>query len=528
MNVRTTAFASLLALCALHGAQAQTFDDDPYFFDPSFAAQGVSLDGIAGPNGTCLEQTCEGVKVARLSNGDTVTAVELYSWHDDGVGGGYQDDGDFALIRHDANGQRLAWTNPSPGYAHYNDQYLLWPNNDTSTGRMVSRLVDVKVVDGYIYVLYEYADGSDSGSDRTRTGLTVFDESGHFVQAKYRLLCQIGECSDSAIGLALLPGYAEDKRLLAIGATYIYGNLADRGIKVKGMVIEDGIAWDNANFGDANSRTFFQPPETLCRAEIRPCVYAFRNLATAIDPVDYNYAYTYLVGNVKWNNSGSDPSGADNNVLVAKLGEDGYPRNAFGTGGFAAVAFNADGLWNDLGMAVYAEHQTQQDGEVAGHVYVAANVGEKAIGVARLDPVDGGVDTSFGNGGLSIKGGTHCELQPPLICAFVNFPEDYAYGMTRDGNRLVIVGSHANTMVFGGSPSRYVSPMVAVVRASDGAFTDFGTQSVQGEQAGFVDVMALGGGRFLAAGHTLTSGEEPLALTARLLPDRIFGSGMEP
>ena len=153
MNVRTTAFAFLLALGALQGAQAQAFDDDPFFYDPAFAAQGISLDGIAGPNNTCLEQTCNSVKVARLSNGDTVTAVQLYSWHDDGVGGGYQDDGDFALIRHDAGGQRLAWANPSPGYAHYNNQYLLWPNNDTSGGRMVSRVVDLKAVDGHVYVL---------------------------------------------------------------------------------------------------------------------------------------------------------------------------------------------------------------------------------------------------------------------------------------------------------------------------------------------------------------------------------------
>ena len=527
MNVRTTAFASLLALGALQGAQAQAFDDDPFFYDPAFAAQGISLDGIAGPNNTCLEQTCNSVKVARLSNGDTVTAVQLYSWHDDGVGGGYQDDGDFALIRHDANGQRLAWANPSPGYAHYNDQYLLWPNNDTSGGRMVSRVVDLKAVDGHVYVLYEYADGSDTGTDRTRTGLTVFDENGQFVQAKYRLLCQIGECSDQAIGLAVLPGFDQDKRLLAVGATYIYGNLADRGIKVKGMVIEDGIAWDDADFGDANSRTFLQPPESLCRPEVRPCVYAFRGLATATDPADYNYTYTYLVGNVKWNNSGSDPSGADNNVLVAKLGEDGHPRSAFGSSGFAPVAFNADGLWNDLGMAVYAEHQTQQDGSIAGHVYVAANVGDKAVGVARLDPLYGGVDASFGSGGLAIKGGEHCELQPPLICAFVNFPEDYVYGMTRDGARLLLVGSHANTMVLGGSPSRYVSPLVAVLRASDGHFTDFGQQGIPSEEGMLRDVMALGNGRFLAAGNTLTDDEEPLALTARLLPDRVFGSGME-
>jgi len=529
MIARRIAFASVLALAALHGARAETFDDDPFLYDPTFASGGIYLDGIAGPNGTCLEQTCTAKKVARLSNGDTVTAVELYSWQSDGVGGGYQDDGDFALIRHDATGQRLAWSDPSPGYAHYNNQYVLWPNNDISTGRMVKSVVDMKVVDGYIYVLFTYDDTSDAASYRTRTGLSVFSESGRWIQTRYRLLCQIGECSDLAIGLAVLPGFEEDKRLLAVGATYIYGNLENRGIKVKGMVLNegDGTAWDDANFGDANSRTFIRPPETLCRTEIRPCVFEFRGLASATDPADYNYTYTYVVGNVKWNNSGSDPSGADNNVLVAKLREDGHPSATFGTGGFAPVAFNADGLWNDLGMAIFAEHQGQQDGSVAGHVYVAANVGDKAVGVARLDPVNGGIDASFGNNGLAIKGGEHCELAPPQSCYFVNSPEDYVYGMTRDGDRIVLVGSHANTLIFGGPPTRYVSPMFAVLRASDGVFTDFGSQPVSGEEASFADVMRLGGGRFLVAGSTVSDEEEPLAITARLLPDRIFGSGME-
>lgn len=74
---------------------------------------------------------------------------------------------------------------------------------------------------------------------------------------------------------------------------------------------------------------------------------------------------------------------------------------------------------------------------------------------------------------------------------------------------------------------RSTSPLLAVLRAGDGAFTDFGSQSITGQYARFHDVRALGGGKVMAAGATAATNEEPLAITARLLPNRIFGSGME-
>ena len=530
MHLRSLAFASILLLEASHGVRAAGFDHDPFLYDPSFAGNGIYIDGIAGANGTCLELTCYGKAVASLSGGDSVTAAELYSWHDDGVGGGFQNDGDFALIRHNAAGVRVAWSNPSAAYAHYNSQYIVWPNNDTSAGRMVSRLVDMKVVDGYIYVLFEYADTSDSGAWNTRTGLTVFRENGQWVQTKYRLLCQIGECSDTAVGLSVLPGFNEAKRLLAVGSTAIQGNLQDRGIKVKGMVLDaaTGYAWDDSNFGDAGSRTFFQVPDSQCRPDMRPCQFSLARLAAATDSVDYNYTYTYLVGSVKWNNASSDPSGADNNVLVVKLREDGYPAANFGSGGFQAVAFNADGRWNDLGAAITAENRTQQSGDVAGGVYVAANVGIASIGIARLAPESGAVDTTFGNGGLAIAGGRHCTLPAPQTCLFVNFPADSAYDMIKDGDRLVVAGSHSTTMSIGGTSYTTTSPLLAVARAGDGTFTELHAQPIPSEEGRFAAVSALGGGRYLVAGSTLSDGAEPLAVTARLRADRIFASGMEP
>src|SRR5690606_32946864 len=158
---------------------------------------------------------------------------------------------------------------------------------------------------------------------------------GRWIQTRYRLLCQSGESNDLAIGLAGLPGFEEDEHLLAVGATYIDGNLDNRGIKVEGMERgSDRDAWADATEGDAERRTFFQRPDSLSAAAVRPCTYTFHALATSTGSVAYNYTYTYLVGEVKFNNNASDPTGVDNDVLVAMLGENGYPRNGFGTTGF--------------------------------------------------------------------------------------------------------------------------------------------------------------------------------------------------
>src|SRR5690606_33321137 len=90
----------------------------------------------------------------------------------------------------------------------------------------------------------------------------------------------------------------------------------------QGMVIEDGTAWDDAGFGDADSRTFVRPPDALCAASARPCLFEFSGLATATDPADCNYTCTYLVGSVRYSAS-SDESGQDHDVLVGALLENG-------------------------------------------------------------------------------------------------------------------------------------------------------------------------------------------------------------
>jgi len=513
-----------LALAAgfAHGAHGAGFDSDPFFYDPAFNSNGIYVDGIAGANGACLEQRCDGMRVARLSNGDIVTAVELYSFQSDGVGGGSQSDGDFALVRYNAAGQRVAWSAPTAAYAHYNNQYLLWPNNDTSAGRMVSHVVDVKAVNGYIYVMFEYTDASDSSNNDTRTGLTVFNEAGQWKQTRYRLLCQIGECSDNGLGLAVVAEYGEPVRLLAVASTWIYGDLANRGVKTKGMTLaSDGIAWDDPDFGDANSRNFFSIPTTLCRPEVRPCAFSLRRVTTAVDHPDYDSTTLYLVGDVKWNNS-SDINDPDNNVLVVKMNRLGYPVTSFGTGGFQSIAFNADGKWNDKGAAIVAEGSTDQGGDYHGNVYVAANVGQYSVGLTKLDGATGAVVTSFGTGGLSIKGGRHCDVPG---CVFINFPEAAAYAMAKEGDRLVVVGTKPSTGI---DNVRIAPPLFAVARAGDGRFTEFAQKPVPGGDATFLDVLALGDGRYAISGSAYPTGGGRLAVTARLRADRIFGDGVDP
>lgn len=515
MNAYRWLAALTLALSGFQFAMAAALDSDPFFYDPGFNANGISVDGVAGPSDGCYEDVCQGVKMARLSNGDTVTAVNMYSYESDGVGGSRQSDGDFALIRHNSAGQRLAWPAPTAAYNRYND-YIVWPYTDVS-GRMVTRTVDIKAVGGYIYVLFEYWDGTGSNSLRGRTGLTVFSEAGHWVGTKFRVLCQIDECNDSAVGLAVVAEYGEPVRLIAVGAAYLSGAGV---VKTRGMLIgSNGYVSDDPDFGDSLSRNSFPIPATLCVAAVRPCQFTVNAVSTAVDHPAYDATDLYLVGDVKYDNS-ANASGQDNDVLVIKVNRLGNPESGFGTGGFRRISFDADGTLNDKGIAVVGEGESDQGNTYYGSVYVVANVGKHSIGLTKLDGATGNTVSSFGSGGRSIKGGQHCDTTP---CYLINFPEDYASALIKDGNRLVVAGTHAFTTPIIGGGQRYTSPSLAVARANDGYFTELASHLVPGGDAWFNDILPVGNSRYVVAGGTQTY----LAVTARLRADRIFGDGLE-
>jgi hypothetical protein len=101
--------------------------------------------------------------------------------------------------------------------------------------------------------------------------------------------------------------------------------------------------------------------------------------------------------------------------------------------------------------------------------------------------------------------------------------------MILDGNRLVMAGYDNLTA--------YPDPLFAVVRASDGALTEFARAGFTALHANgspwggaaFRSVVARGGGRYAVTGYLYDADASYATLfgTASLVSDRIFGNDFE-
>ncbi len=534
MKIVTTTLGALALLLIMPVWAGGPPSTDPIEFDPAYAVRGISVDGFAGANG-CLQERCEGVRVLRLANGDTLLASHLSTY--DNVNGRLSN-GDIGLSRYNASGQRVAWSNPSAQYAHFNNQYLLWPNNESeaSGGRLVTNVVDMQVFNGSIYILFTYDDSADIG--RTRTGMVVFSESGQWRQTSYRLLCQIGQCEDMAIGMAFIHELDEPARIVVAGQKFISGTFAGRDLLLAGRVLNaSGQVFTDTAFGTNGFRSIGFP-DTLCRPEMRPCQVWMRKMTSVADGPNYNMSDLYFVGDVVWNTT-SDPNDPDRNLVVLKTFQTGTPSMQFGNGGFQTVAFNHNGRWSDSAAAIIAEGQTQPSGNYVGSVHVAANLyaGSNAgwVGVAKLDAATGAIATGFGQGGITVGGGHYCT--PYVVgCQRLNQPATRVTSMTRHGSSIVLAGTDAfNSFIIGQPQQRLVNPMLAVVRDTDGAFTELSGQSISLPGTGrvgngdFADVQAIGNSRFITAGtvnHRDGAGGT-WSVNARLMFDRIFADGLQ-
>ena len=109
-------------------------------------------------------------KVARLSNGDVVVAGLVPAAYQVDQGNGQFNIG---LVRYGPSGERVPWPAPTPAYISFYDRYLQYPNNYSH----YDRIADVRVINGFIYVLADYL---LSSTDRY-PHFIVFGENGNYV-----------------------------------------------------------------------------------------------------------------------------------------------------------------------------------------------------------------------------------------------------------------------------------------------------------------------------------------------------------
>ena len=495
MNRLMALFALAFARCI--GAQSS----DPLVYDPAFNGGFTLEDRFAA---TTSATYLLGLHVALAGNGDTIVAGLVPPAFQSAPAN------NLGLVRYGPSGERVAWSNPDPAYAFFGNRYIAYPNSNF----IFSWVDDVKIVDGRIYVL---TDVGALGNARDVV-VMVFDDSGHLVQYMPAFSTGLDEA-----GAALLPNcyvaFIGGPRICRLVATATYTTGSSREIvtmKRFTIAAADGSLSVDNSFGVSNNGAIdHAAPDALCDAGSN-CSWSIRDAVVLRG--DTNAPTFYLAGTVSTSASASDA------FVLGVNGYDGSLETGFGAGSGHYVNYLADA---SFGSSVAA---TTTGGQSSDVVYLASNAGESCGQGGRVTKLraqvvlPGGTSTlpdfSWGDGGTRNVGGN------PGSCgnAFTTLTR-----IALDGDRLVLSGYEYLTSL--------PDPLFAIVRASDGALTEFARAGFPARHADgspwghavFADVAAAGNGRYVTAGYLYdaAAGDAVLFGTSRFSSDRIFGDGFD-
>jgi len=502
---------ALLLLIVTRAATA-ALSTDPFAYDPYFNGGAIIEDRFAS---TTLSTQLLGLRVAVGATGDVISSGL--------VAPAFQGSplGNFGSTRYNVLGQRVPWGNPDPGFSFFNARYLDYPNVDTG---YIGWVDDVKVFNGYVYALVDIGP-ADGNRDVRILGITdggPATNGGMFVANAAAFTTGLDE-----VGAALVPycyttfsggGPVPACRLIAI-ATYATGG-GRHVITMKRFIFNfaDGSLTVDNSFGVSNNGAAdVVAPDTLCDAHTN-CSWSVRT-ATVLR-ADTNAPTLYLAATVDTGNLQQD------SAVIAINGYDGSISTNFGGGSGSYVNYQAS---SSVGVGIAA---STSGGEASDAVYLATDTsdgcGQKATVTklrANVTTINGQKtlpDFSWGNGGTRDVGGN------PGSCANVY---TYVTDMILDGDRLVLVG-------FEDIVSTIPDPLFSVVRASDGALTEFAragfpalhTDGSPWGGASFQSVASRGGGYYAVTGYIYDAAASYATLfgTASFRSDRIFGNDFDP
>ena len=471
----------------------------------------LSLDHFAGPDSA--DQI--GSVTAALGNGDRLVVGLVPKYNGANPANGLWN---LGLVRYDAAGHRVAWSNPGD-HGFYGNQYVIYPGSDAPQYQYVR---DVKVQGGWIYILVDVQQQSQSGRGRQDVRIIQVREDGSTFSEW------------PVFGYPPTPGVNDHEDFYGAQMAFMSNN----------HVIVGATAWDDIGpyvavtrlvllgngavslddgwgepYGGANSldriiRYF--APDGLCAPQTGACN------ATAgytVNPVGFPVTDDfYVAGSMQY-------AGDDWDAYALKISSlDGIVKTEFSPSGWVRVGFDQPGSSaTDYGAGLYVYRD---------EVYLAAQVAQKChpgVGMAKLDGASGDLVPAFGNGGMIVFGG-----QGDAPFCFSGAVDDVPYAMSATGGRLGIVGFHHSAIP--GFSSLY-DPMLAVVDAVHGSVLDLATHPVRradGSRLGDAvlysvyggpdpasPVTVAGNGRDASAGNTLSY------LSGRLGLDRIFGDGFD-
>ena len=487
---------------------AAALSTDPFVYDPLFNGGVIVEDRFAA---ITASTAMLGLRVAVGASGDVI-ASGLVPAQFQSAGG------NFGATRYNVLGQRVPWGNPTPAYSYFDSRYLDYPNG---TSTYVSWVEDVKVFNGYVFAL---VDIGPAGGNRDVHILTFTDggpvtNGGMFVADTGAFTTGLDE-----VGAALIPYCYEPfvgaAPVCLVIATATYATGQGRGvITMKRFLFHfaDGTLTVDNSFGISNNGAMdLAAPDSLCDAGTS-CSWRVES-ATALR-TDTNAPTLYLAATV-------DTSALENNgVVIAVSGYDGSLSANLGSG---------SGIYpNYLGSssAAVAVAATTAGPENTDVVYLATNAsevcGQKGSVTKLLTHVTGLPggpltlpDFQWGNGGSRNIGGN-------ITCGNVYTT---LTDMILDGDRLVLVG-------YEDLVSTIPDPLFSVVRASDGALTEFARAGFPALRANgtpwggasFQSVASRGGGYYAVTGYIYDADNSFATLfgSASFVSDRIFGNDFQ-
>jgi hypothetical protein len=501
----TSCRLALLTLLFGTTAQAAVNDSDPYSYDPTFNGGNIIDDRFAGAAGNrYLAQ-----KLVQLTNGNVVVAAL--------VPAAYQSNGanyNLGLVQYGPSGERIGWANPTPAYSYYYNIYIDYKNSNSAAYTAID---DIKQFGNFIYVLTEYTDINNNYIFITH----VFTLDGTFVQA----FAQGGNLGrDHGVGMifytyvARSPSttYSVSKMILVTSYSGPFGSGPYIAI-YRSDVNTDGTLSYDPGFGNGGTGVVFHTfPGRLCDGA--DCSL----LATSVSALRTNTSAPtiYVAGGVQISGSNSDA------FVMALEGDTGALSTTFGgASGTYLQPYNLPGSDQfDQAQGIVA---TTSGNESTDVLYLASSVDDQCGGAATaITKLNGAVivpggkyvtmpDASWGVGGTTTFGGYFASNS----CAGVVDTRPSA--LLLDGNRLVV----------GGTQNAYdeSQPMLAIVRASDGALTESASYSAAPwDQAGISALVAAGSGKYTATGTMLDAANQgELVGTFRFSSDRIFGNGFD-
>jgi hypothetical protein len=411
---------------------------NPYLPDPTFNTGHFVFDHFAGP--TAGDNS--GLVSAALSNGDIVVAgLVAQSGHANPANGLWN----IGLVRYNAAGQRVAWSNPG-AYGFNSDQYVIYPSD---AAPIYQYMRDVKVIGGVIYVMVDTPDPSHSGLGRQNVKIVAFREDGSTLNQGVLGIdvfgaAGIGVDQEDFYGAQIVP--IDSTRMIVVATDYDANGpfMAINRLTILGA---GGISRDTtwgSYYGDTSNNTIM------------------RYHGSAAATVSYATTAVGFSGLQEFYVAGSVEPQGDSDIYVQKISSaTGAFVSSFGNSGTAVIGFDQTGGSHDdfiAGLYVF-----QND------VYVAAQVAQKChpgIGLAKLNGT-GALNTAFGGSGKIVFGG-----QGNATPCFSGPVDDVPTSISATGGRIGIAGYH-----HGGIPSlsNTYDPMLAVVNAVNGSVLDLAT-----------------------------------------------------